>query len=407
MPELSATSTEATISRWLKSPGDAVREGEVLVEVESEKATLEIPSPAAGWLARILAPDGTEGVKVGARLAVLAESREELASLIEPADGAGERARSVPAPVPEPAAPGRPAPAAPSPARAVAATPLARRMAEIAGLALADVQGTGPAGRVVRADVERALGGARPRPAARIEAPAAPIATEGAGRIPHTPTRRTIARRLAEAKRTIPHFYLTADCRVDALVALRADLNAALAAEGAPKLSLNDFVVRAAALALRRHRAANASWTEEATVRHENVDIACAVATDKGLITPIVRDADRKSLVTLSAELRALAERARAGRLAPEEFQGGTFTVSNLGMYEVDAIHAIINPPHACVLGVGAARAAPVVVDGELRAGTLMTCTLSADHRVLDGAEGARFLAAVRGYLERPAAMLL
>lgn len=408
MPELSATMTEATISRWLKAVGDAVREGEVVVEVESEKATLEVEARASGFLARIVAPDGTDGVKVGEVIAILAEDLAELASLRDPAAGPETSPKAIEAVERIGAAASVAASAAPS---EVSISPLARRMATIGGVAIGTLTGTGPRGRIVKADVERALGDPRPEAPYPVTAVARdPLMSDaGTTRVPHTPMRRAIANRLTESKRSTPHFYLNVDCRVDGLLAVRAELNAEAAArgEGMPKLSVNDFVVRAVALALRRFAAVNASWADDAVLRHGTVDIACAVATDKGLLTPILRDADRKGLAAIASELRALARRARAGRLAPEEYQGGGFTISNLGMYGVDEIYPIINPPHAGVLGVGSARAAPVVVDGAVVAGTLMTCTLSADHRVVDGAVGAAFLAAVRAYLERPATMLL
>lgn len=335
------------------------------------------------------------------------------------------------------ASPLPPLPSRPDGSRLLA-SPLARRLADRAGLDLAHLTGSGPRGRIVRRDVEAAeAAGARagrgrgavdgsaanaapvvaaptlaPAAAPTVDSPApvAPVAPVRAPHtaLPHSTMRKVIARRLTESKQTVPHFYLTIDCRIDALLDLRARLNAQLADQGQGiKLSVNDMIIKAAALALRRVPAANASWTEEAILRWQDVDIAVAVATPTGLITPIVRKADQMGLATIAATMRDLAARAREGRLTPEEYQGGGFSISNLGMYGISSFSAIINPPQGCILAVGAGEPRPVVTDGALAVATVMTCTLSVDHRVVDGAVGAEFLAAFKALIEQPLAMLL
>ncbi|EPY02293.1 2-oxo acid dehydrogenase subunit E2 [Magnetospirillum fulvum] len=296
-----------------------------------------------------------------------------------------------------------------SPSPRLFASPLARRLAAAAGIDLATLTGSGPHGRIVKADVEAAKAAPRPAPVAAPSAPvpAAPVPaapTTGYTDLPLSPMRRTIARRLTEAKATIPHFYLTIDIEMDAILSLREQLNTRLAPD---KLSVNDFILRGVALGLRAVPEANAAWAETAIRRFTDIDIAVAVATPEGLITPIVRQADRKGLGELSAEVKALAARARDGGLKPEEYQGGGFTISNLGMYGVREFAAIINPPQACILAVGAAEPRPIVKDGALAVATVMSVTLSVDHRTVDGATGARFLAAVKGLLEDPLRMML
>ncbi len=293
------------------------------------------------------------------------------------------------------------------------ASPLARRMAAQAGLELGRIEGSGPHGRVVRKDIEEALaeGPARARPPAKaaatpaIEAPGLPAYTE----IPHSAMRKVVARRLVESKREAPHFYLTVDCRIDELLKVRAELNGRSPSEGpdAYKISVNDFVIRAAALALVKVPAANASWTETAIRRYQGADVSVAVAVTDGLITPIVRGAEGKGLAAISREMADLAARARAGKLKPEEYQGGTFTVSNLGMFGIKEFSAVINPPQGCILAVGAGEQRPVADDGMLAIATVMSCTLSVDHRAVDGAVGAEFLAAFKGLIEDPLTMLL
>jgi len=425
LPEIAADMKEADLVAWLVAPGDRVQQGDVIVEVETDKATVELESPASGTLLEILVPAGTARVQVGQLLARLSDPDETVASAERESSEVEGRTRKAPKtpshagdrPVAA-ASPGAPAEARstegtprepemePAAAEApeateravVPATALARRLAERAGLDLSQVEGSGAGGRIVKADVERGLTAAARPAAGPSEVPAA----AGGEVIAHSRMRRTIAQRLSQAKREMPHFYLSVDCDMEALVAARQRLNAQSAEL---RISLNDFVIRAAALALREVPEANASWGEDAILRHASVDISVAVATEGGLVTPVVRDADRKGLAEIAAEMRDLAARARAGRLQPREYQGGSFSVSNLGMYGIGSVYPIVNPPQSCILGVGAARSEPVVRNGDLAVGTRMTCSLSADHRVVDGAVGARLLAAIRRRLEDPIEM--
>ena len=403
MPALSPTMTEGTLARWLKGEGDAVEPGDIVAEVETDKATMEIEAVDEGVLGRILVAEGTEGVEINTPIAVLVGEGESAADIAEPA-----------APAAAPAPGGNGAPPAPKPGERIFASPLARRMAAQAGLELAGLSGSGPRGRIVKRDIEAALAKApaapAPEPAAAPSplaprAPEAPPAPEsGTVAVPNTGMRKTIARRLAESKQTIPHFYLTVDCDIDALLKTRKELNER---SDAYRLSVNDFVVKAAALALRKTPEANASWTDAATLRYERVDVAVAVAVEGGLVTPVVRDADNKGLAEISAEMADFAARARDGKLKPEEYRGGGFSVSNLGMYGIREFAAVINPPQAGILAVGAGEKRPAVKDGALAIATMMSCTLSGDHRVIDGAIGARFLAAFKGLVEDPLTMLL
>jgi pyruvate dehydrogenase E2 component (dihydrolipoamide acetyltransferase) len=424
MPALSPTMTEGNLVKWLKQEGDTVASGDVLAEIETDKATMEVESIDEGILAKIVVPDATEGVKVNDLIAVILEEGEDAAALNEAAPAPAPKAAAAPPPTPQ--AELQPAPVAAKPAQVpggerVTASPLARRMAQQAGLDLAALTGSGPNGRIVKRDIEAALGGAAiasPAPAAppvgaplAEPAPVAAVAAAGEAaytEVPNTMMRKVIAQRLGQAKRDIPHFYLSVDCAVDALLALRKDLNAkAPDGEGAYKLSLNDFVVRAVALALRKVPAANATWTDEAIHHYSTIDVSVAVATPGGLITPIIQGADNKGLAEISTEMRDKGERAREGKLMPEEYQGGGFTVSNMGMYGVKEFAAILNPPQSCILAVGAAEQRPVVKDGALAIATVMTCTLSVDHRSVDGALGAEFLAAFKALVEEPLTMLL
>lgn len=417
MPSLAPSMTEANLVSWLKREGDAVKAGEALAEIETDKALVEYESPASGVLGKIVAPDGTANVKVGSIIAWLIDAGEKLpAELAESAapvvPGVTESSPAAPTELPAHAFTGV------SVGERVRSSPLARRIARQHGIALESLRGSGPNGRIVRVDVERALRATGISVAPASLAPAAAIATSalavpaqgatsieaGYEDIPHTSTRRVIAQRLGESKREAPHFYLTVDCQIDALLELRTQINAS---RGDTKLSVNDFVVRASALALRRVPAANASWTDTAIRRWKSVDISVAVATPAGLITPVVRDADRKTIGALSDEIRKVVERAREGKLMPAEYQGGGFSISNLGMYGVREFAAILNPPQACILAVGAAEARPVVKSGVLAVATVMTCTLSVDHRVVDGAVGAEFLAALKSLLEQPLTLLV
>ncbi|SEJ92749.1 pyruvate dehydrogenase complex dihydrolipoamide acetyltransferase [Achromobacter sp. NFACC18-2] len=433
LPSVAADASGGVLHQWLKQEGDRVAVGDALAEIETEKAIVEINAEQAGVLGRIVVQAGPATVPINTVIGVLVADGEDAAAIdraLAEQGGAAVAASAAGAPAsaaPAVAAPagGRspdraPAPAvaqqpagAPSSAAAPAkaasapipggrlfASPLARRLAAQWHVDLLGVTGTGPHGRIVRRDVE----------AARDRAPAAALpasstaARPAARRVPHTGMRRAIARRLTESKQHVPHFYLTVDCRMDALLALRAQANHG----GAIKLSVNDFIVRAAALALREVPEVNASWHDDDIEFHAGADISVAVATDGGLVTPIVRDADVKPLSAISGEIAELAGRAKVNRLKPEEFTGGSLTVSNLGMYGISQFAAIINPPQAAILAVGAAERRPVVdEDGQLAAATVMTVTLSADHRVVDGAVGARWLAAFRALIENPVRILL
>lgn len=428
MPALSPTMTDGKLAKWLKKEGDAVASGDVIAEIETDKATMEMEAVDEGTIGKILVPEGSEGVAVNAPIAVLLEEGED-ASAIEAATSPAKAPEKPAAPAPAAAKPAAPAPAPAQPAAAPAAkpqpapagdrvlvSPLARRMAEQAGLDLAQVAGSGPQGRIVKADVEKALAGgapaAAPAPAAAAKAPSAPAPAPQIAapytEVPNSSMRKVIARRLSESKQTIPHFYLTVDCEIDALLALRKQLNAkAPEGEGAYKLSVNDFVVRAVALALRQVPAANATWTDQAVLRYDEVDVSVAVATPNGLITPVVRKADTKGLVQISREMKDLGQRARDGKLVPEDYQGGGFTISNMGMLGIKSFSAIINPPQSCILAVGAGEPRPVVKDGALAVATVMTVTLSVDHRSVDGAIGAEFLVAFKRMIDDPLTMLL
>jgi pyruvate dehydrogenase E2 component (dihydrolipoamide acetyltransferase) len=424
MPALSPTMTEGNLAKWLKKEGDEVHSGDVLAEIETDKATMEFEAVDDGRLGKILVPEGAQGVKVNQPIAVLLGEGEDAAAIEKTPEAAPEPAAPEPQPVPTQSGPPQ---ALAEPHRAMGgngrifASPLARRMAQQAGLDLAAINGSGPQGRIVKADIEAALAAPRPvpaaapaRPAVTPQAPPSPILSEErvaalAGNLPYTAVplsamRRVVARRLTESKQTIPHFYLTVDCEIDELMKIRAELNAK---SDAYRISVNDFVIRAAALALRQVPAANASWSDEAILRWGTVDIAVAVALDDGLITTIVKSADRKGLATIANETKDLAARARAGKLKLEEFQGGTFSISNLGMFGIRDFAAVINPPHGGILAVGAGEPRPVVDNGRLAVATVMTCTLSCDHRVVDGAVGAQFLAAFKKLVEDPLTMLL
>jgi pyruvate dehydrogenase E2 component (dihydrolipoamide acetyltransferase) len=441
MPALSPTMTEGKLARWLKKEGDAVESGDVLAEIETDKATMEVEAVDEGILGKILVAEGTEGVAVNAPIALLLAEGEDAAALDQPAAPAKappkspettsepvspepkvpqmdvQAAATAGTPTPEPAAAG------PNKERAggrVFASPLARRLAAEAGIDLATVQGSGPHGRIIKRDIEKAKAEPAARPAAKeaaapeaAKAPAAAPAMPEPGspyhEVPNSTVRKTIARRLATSKREIPHYYLTIHCKIDALMGLRADLNSRAPAEGPSvyKLSVNDFVVRAVALALRQYPDANSSWTDEAIRIFDTVDVCVAVDAPGGLITPVIRNADQKGLATISGEIKALAAKARDGKLKPEDYQGGGFTVSNLGMFGISEFAAIINPPQSCLLSVGAAEKRPVVKDGALAVATMMSCTLSADHRSVDGAKGAQFLSIFKRLIEDPLTMLL
>lgn len=426
MPEISANMTAAVLVGWQKAEGDTVRVGDSIADIETEKAVIEYAAEADGVMGRQLVAPGTE-VTVGAPIAVLLAEGEQGADVdaLLRAEGmapatADVQSDTAPAPQAETAgqavSAGSSGVSAPDDGR-VRASPLARRMAADAGIRLADLQGSGPQGRIVKRDVLAARAMPAPQPAAAVPvsapstlsavpsaAPAAAVEAGNVRNVPHSGMRRTIARRLLESKTTVPHFYLKADCRVDALLALRKQVNAV-----APrKVSVNDIVVKAVAAALREEPAMNVAWTDEAMLEFDDVDIAVAVATPGGLLTPVVRGADQLSVSRLGQAIADLAARAREGRLGPADYQGGSFTVSNLGMYGVEEFSAIINPPQAAILAVGAASKRPVVADdGSLAVASVMSVTLSVDHRAIDGAVAARWLAAFRRIVENPLTALV
>ncbi|MFT8655378.1 MAG: pyruvate dehydrogenase complex dihydrolipoamide acetyltransferase [Acetobacter papayae] len=411
MPALSPTMTEGKLARWVKKEGDTVASGDVLAEIETDKATMEVEAIEEGILGRILVPEGAEGVAVNTPIAILVEEGEAV-----PAEGAlKSSAPTAPAVQNSPAAPQAPAPtpAAPAPVAAKAATgarivasPLARRIARQKGLDLANIKGSGPNGRIVKRDVENAQNA----PKAEAAAPAAALPASGSSRlVPHTTMRKVIARRLTESKANVPHFYVSIDVELDALMALRAQLNALAEGEGEDgvKLSVNDMLIKASAVALKKVPTVNAYYTEEGILLHEDADISVAVSLDDGLITPIVRKADAKSLREISQEAKSLISRARAGKLKPEEFQGGTFSISNMGMYGVKDFAAIVNPPQAAILAIAAGRKQPVVSGNEIKIATVMTVTLSVDHRAVDGATAAQWLNAFRTAVQSPLSLVL
>lgn len=419
MPALSPTMTEGTLAKWLVSEGDDVNSGDVIAEIETDKATMEVEAVEEGKVGKLLVGEGTEGVKVNELIALLLEDGEDASALDAGAPAAPASKASAPAPA-APAAPSAPAAATPAPAAPVSAdggrlfaSPLARRMAQQAGLDLAGVTGSGPNGRIVKRDIEAALVGGVPAaaPAAQAAPAAAPApaaAVEGFEPAfdyePANNMRKVIAQRLTESKQTVPHFYLTVDCEIDTLLALRKDLNAR---SDDYKISVNDLIIKASGVALRKVPAANASWTGDGIKRYHSADISVAVAIEGGLITPVIRDAGGKGLETISAEMKDLAVRARDGKLMPEEYQGGTFSISNLGMFGIKQFDAVINPPQGAIMAVGAGEPRPVVRNGALAVATVMSVTLSVDHRVVDGAVGAEFLAAFKKLIQDPMTMLL
>ncbi len=426
MPALSPTMEEGTLAKWLVKVGDKVSSGDIMAEIETDKATMEFEAVDEGTIADIAVAEGSEGVKVGTVIATLAEEGEDPAS-VKPASE-GEKPTAAQAPTPKPAEPSEAAaptkaetssdeaqpPAAesetPSPARAVksegdriVASPLAKRIAADKGIDLTAVMGSGPNGRIIKADVEAAKPGA---PAITAPATAQPAAGAQDFGIPHeeeklSGMRKTIARRLTESKQQIPHFYVTVDVRLDALLKLRAELNSALESRGV-KLSVNDMMIKALAQALLQVPSCNVQYTGETLLKFSRADISVAVAIPGGLITPIVVDAGTKALSTIATEMKDLAERARDGKLQPHEYQGGTASISNMGMYGIKQFDAVINPPQAMIMAIGSGEKRPYVVDDSLQIATVMSATGSFDHRAMNGTDGAELMKVFKELCEKP-----
>ena len=435
MPALSPTMEKGNLARWLKKEGDKIKSGDVLAEIETDKATMEVEAVDEGVLAKILVPDGAQDVKVNELIALIAEEGEDVKAV---ASGAGAPAPAAAAPAPKAEATPAPA-AAPAPASAPAAkpaaasngrvfaSPLAKRLAKEAGIDVSAIEGSGPHGRVVERDVKAAIagGGARKAAPAAASAPKAPALAAGMSdetikklfepgsfdEVAHDSMRKVIAKRLVEAKQTIPHFYLTVDCNLTSLLAAREAINAA-APKGndkqpAYKISVNDFVIKALAMALQRVPEANVTFTENTMLKHRHSDVAVAVSIPGGLITPVVRKAETKGLAAISAEMKDLATRARSRKLQPQEYQGGSTAVSNLGMFGIKNFQAVINPPHATILAVGAGEERVIVEKGQMKVATMMSVTLSTDHRAVDGALGAELISAFKDLIENPVGMLV
>lgn len=417
MPALSPTMEEGTLAKWLVKEGDEVHAGDLIAEIETDKATMEFEAVDEGIVGKLLVSEGTEGVAVNQPIAVILLDGEEegavddtIAAPVKSETSANNAATHEPEPAVVMAAP-KSGPAQPRSAGArVFASPLARRIAVDKGIDLASLKGSGPRGRIVKADLDAA-----PRSASRGSTITSPAGTINArafyeagsyDEVPLDKMRKTIARRLTQSKQEIPHYYLTIDCVLDELLKVRKHLNEAGEASGI-KLSVNDFIVRAAALALQKVPDANVSFADDALLKHHHSDVGIAVAMNGGLITPIIRRAEEKGLAEISAEAKELATRARDKKLSPKEYEGGSFSVSNLGMYGVKNFTAVINPPQAAIMAVGAGEPRAIIVEGEVKAATVMTVTLSCDHRAIDGALGATLLAAFKSFIEYPPAMLL
>jgi pyruvate dehydrogenase E2 component (dihydrolipoamide acetyltransferase) len=440
MPALSPTMEKGNLARWLKKEGDKIKSGDVIAEIETDKATMEVEAVDEGVLAKIVVPEGTQDVAVNDVIAIIAGEGEDAksaggsASKAAPAP-ASATAASAPVTAPAPAPQAAPAAAAPKAAAAPAAapgskifaSPLAKRLAKEANLDLSKVSGSGPHGRIVERDIKAAIagGGAKAAPAAAPSAPKAPALAPGMSdetikkffepgsyeEVPHDSMRKVIARRLVEAKTTIPHFYLSVDCNLTALLAAREAINAAAPKnkekQPAYKISVNDFVIKALAMALQRVPEANVTYTENTMLKHVHSDIGVAVSIPGGLITPIVRKAETKGLAQISNEMKDYAARARARKLKPEEYQGGSSAVSNLGMFGIKNFSAVINPPHATILAVGAGEERVIVEKGQMKVATMMSVTMSTDHRAVDGALAAELIAAFKDLIENPVGMLV
>ncbi|HTN15736.1 MAG TPA: pyruvate dehydrogenase complex dihydrolipoamide acetyltransferase [Sphingomonadaceae bacterium] len=409
MPALSPTMEEGTLARWLVKVGDKVSAGDIMAEIETDKATMEFEAVDEGIIAHISVPEGAEGVKVGTVIATLAEEGEDVASVkpagAEAAPAPKAEAAPAPAPAPAAAAPAPVAASAPASGERVIASPLAKRIAADKGIDLKAVKGTGPHGRIVKADVEGAKPGvAAAAPAASAPA-AAPVQAQDFG-IPHeveklSGMRKTIARRLTESKQQIPHIYLTVDIQLDALLKLRGELNAALEGEGV-KLSVNDLLIKALAKALLRVPVCNVQFAGDDLIRFKRADISVAVSIPGGLITPIITDAGTRSVSQISTQMKDLATRAREGKLAPSEYQGGTASLSNMGMFGIKQFEAVINPPQAMIMAIGSGEKRPYIVDGALGVATVMSATGSFDHRAIDGADGAQLMQVFKELIEKP-----
>ncbi|WKE48081.1 pyruvate dehydrogenase complex dihydrolipoamide acetyltransferase [Gluconobacter oxydans] len=398
MPALSPTMTEGKLARWLKAEGDTVSAGDVIAEIETDKATMEVEAVDEGILGRILIQEGVEGIPVNTPIAVLVEEGEAVPDGSSTQAPAAPKAEAVPA-VSTGTAPAKAAPE--EKGERIFVSPLARRMARERGIALDALTGSGPNGRILKRDVEKGV--TAPKTAPKAAPSAAPLAAseETVRRVPNSTMRKVIARRLTESKTQVPHFYVSVDIELDALLELRSKLNAT-AQENSFKISVNDMMIKAVALALKKVPGVNVQFTDAETLHFENVDISMAVSVPDGLITPIIRNADRKSLRQISVEAKDLAKRARAGKLKPEEFQGGTFSISNMGMFGVREFAAIINPPQAGILAIASGEKRAVVRGSEIAVATVMTATLSVDHRAVDGALGAEWLNALRDIVQNP-----
>ncbi|MDR1031878.1 MAG: pyruvate dehydrogenase complex dihydrolipoamide acetyltransferase [Holosporales bacterium] len=399
MPALSPTMTEGNLAKWVKKEGDKIRPGDVIAEIETDKAIMEVEAVDGGTLGKILVQDGTENVKVNEVIALLLSDGESADSIkaYSPATATKPTPKQEAAANHEPSKPNTPVSS--STGDRAAATPLARRIAGDAGLDLWSVAGTGPRGRIVRDDVMKALeGGGRSQQSIGSSFSQEPTL------IKLSQMRKTIAQRLTSSKQQVPHFYLSVDCEIDNLLSVRKRLNSLAESN---KLTVNDFVIKAVACALIETPEANASWSDEGIYQYHSADVSVAVAIDGGLITPIIYSAHTKGLKEISLKAKELIKKANEGKLKPEEFQGGTFTISNLGMYGVKNFNAIINPPQGCILAVGAGEQRAVVHNGNLAVATVMTCTLSVDHRVVDGVAGAKFMAVFKRCIEEPAVMLM
>lgn len=428
MPALSPTMEEGTLARWLVSEGDEVNAGDVIAEIETDKATMEVEAVDEGTLAKIVVAGGTENVKVNDVIGVLLEEGEDESALNDMDTKSESKSEPKPEDKKEDKDTTKEKKAKPVAAQTqqtnaqagdrIFASPLARRLAKDKNIDLANVPGSGPRGRIVKADIENfkgatsSQGGQSSSSNTNQQMPAGQDAQKLANAygmeyeaIPNNNIKKITAQRLLESKLTVPHFYLTIDCQIDTLLAARKDINEQ--ANGEYKLSVNDFVVKAVAMALKAYPAANVSWTDEAVLQYTHADISVAVSTPNGLITPIVKAAETKGMREISAEIKDLAGRAREGKLKPEEFQGGTFSVSNLGMFGISEFGAIINPPQACILAVGAGEQRPYVKNGEVKIGTFMKCTLSVDHRAVDGAVGAEYLQYFKRFIENPVSMIV